>query len=59
MERGKDLTSNERTTVHSLIKKHWNYDLNQFKHRGRFLTREDCLENGVQLSEVCIKKYAV
>ena len=58
MGRGKDLTSNERTTVHSLIKKCWSYDLNQFKHKGRLLTRKDCLEYGAQLSEVCIKKYA-
>ena len=28
------------------LKEHWNYDLNQFKHRGRFLTRKDCLEYG-------------
>ena len=58
MGREKDLTINERTTVHSLIKKHWNYDLNQFKHRGRLLSRKDCLEYGVQLSEEFVKRYA-
>ena len=50
--RGKDLTFNERTTVHGHIK---NYDMNQFKHGGRFLTRKDCLEYGVKLSEEYIK----
>ena len=30
MGRGKDLTNNERTTVHSLMKKNWNYEQNQF-----------------------------
>ena len=28
MGRGKDLTNNERTTVHSLLKKNWNYEQN-------------------------------
>ena len=56
MGSGKDLTINERTTVHSLIKKRWNYYLNQFKRRGRLLTRKNRLEYGAQLSEESIKK---
>ena len=39
MGRGKDLTFNERTTVHGLIK---NYDMNQFKRGGRFLLPPEC-----------------
>ena len=58
MGRGKDLTNNERTTVHSLMKKNWNYEQNQFKHRGRSLTLKDCEEYGVRLSDPTLKRYA-
>ena len=47
MGRGKDLTNNERTTVHSLMKKNWNYEQNQFKHKGRSLTLKECEMYGV------------
>ena len=56
MGRGKDLTINERTIVH--IKKHWNYDENQFKHKGRSLTLKECEEYGVRLSVETLKRYA-
>ena len=50
MGRGKDLTNNERTTVHTLMKKNWNYEQNQFKPKGRNLTLKECEEYGVRLS---------
>ena len=36
--KGRDLNNNERTTVRSLIIRHWIYDQNQLKHKGRSLT---------------------
>ena len=50
MGRGKDLTINERTIVH--IKKHWNYDENQFEHKGWSLMLKECEEYGVRLSKL-------
>ena len=50
MGRGKDLTNNEKTTVHTLMKKNWNYEQNQFKHEGRSLTLKECVMYGVRLS---------
>ena len=58
MGRGKDLTNNERTTVHSLMKKNWNYEQNQFKHKGRSLTLKECEMYGVRLSVETLKRYA-
>ena len=58
MGRGKDLTNNERATVHTLMKKNWNYEQNQFKHRGRSLTLKECEMYGVRLSEQSLKRYA-
>ena len=55
---GRDLNNNERTTVHSLIKKHWNYDQNQFKHKRRSLMLKECEEYGVRLSVETLKRYA-
>ena len=49
MGRGKDLTNNERTTVHTLMKKNWNYEQNQFKHKGRSLDLKECEMYGVRL----------
>ena len=59
MGRGKDLTNNERATVHTLMKKNWNYEQNQFKHRGRSLTLKECEMYGVRLSEQSLKRYAL
>ena len=50
MGKGRDLTNSERTTVHSLLKKNWNYEQNQFKHKGRSLTLKECEMYGVRLS---------
>ena len=58
MGRGKDLTNNERATVHTLMKKNWNYEQNQFKHRGRSLTLKECEMYGARLSEQSLKRYA-
>ena len=58
MGRGKDLTNNERATVHTLMKKNWNYEQNQFKHKGRSLTLKECGMYGVRLSEQSLKRYA-
>ena len=58
MGRGKDLTNNERTTVHTLMKKNWNYEQNQFKHKGRSLTLKECEMYGVRLSVETLKRYA-
>ena len=58
MGRGKDLTNNERATVHTLMKKNWNYEQNQFKHKGRSLTLKECETYGVRLSEQSLKRYA-
>ena len=58
MGKGKDLTNNERTTVHTLMKKNWNYEQNQFKHKGRSLTLKECEEYGVRLSVETLKRYA-
>ena len=55
MGRGKDLTNNERATVHTLMKKNWNYEQNQFKHKGRSLTLKECEEYGVRLSVETLK----
>ena len=58
MGRGKDLTNNERATVHTLMKKNWNYEQSQFKRRGRSLTLKECEMYGVRLSEQSLKRYA-
>ena len=58
MGKGRDLTNNERATVHTLMKKNWNYEQNQFKHRGRSLTLKECEMYGVRLSEQSLKRYA-
>ena len=57
MGRGKDLTNNERTTVHTLMKKNWNYEQNQFKHKGRSLTLKECEMYGVRLSVETTSKH--
>ena len=56
MGKGRDLTNNERTTVHSLMKKNWNYEQNQFKHKGRSLALKECEMYGVRLSEQSLKR---
>ena len=58
MGRGKDLTNNERATVHTLMKKNWSYEQSQFKHKGRSLTLKECEEYGVRLSVETLKRYA-
>ena len=55
--RGRDLNNNERTTVHSLMNKHWNYDQNQFKRKGRSLTLKEGEEYKVMLSVEILKSY--
>ena len=58
MGRGKNLTNNERATVHTLMKKNWSYEQNPFKHKGRSLTLKECEMYGVRLSEQSLKRYA-
>ena len=58
MGRGKDLTMNERTCIHSLIKKRWNYEMHQFKHGGRSLTIKECERYGMRLCERTLVRYA-
>lgn len=49
---------NERTCIHSLIKKHWNYEMHQFKHGGRSLTIKECEQYGMRLCERTLVRYA-
>ena len=41
-----------------LMKKNWNYEQNQFKHKGRSLTLKECEMYGVRLSVETLKRYA-
>ena len=57
MGRGKDLNNNERTTVHSLMNKLWNYDQNQLKYKERSLTLKEYEEYGLMLSAETLKSH--
>ena len=41
------------------MKKHWNYNENQSKHKGRSLTLKECEEYGVRLSDRLAEQIVV